>query len=151
MIITQNIAGVSLETSVKATRRVRSLNGLEFSIWDLEGAAADTALKLELRGLPSRSAWPKYATLGIMLMMLVWMITSLVQARPAAQRAERGTLSPAARRDRIVKSIEILDQDLAGEEITHERHKRRRDALMRELAQVLRELEIDEGGTTGRA
>lgn len=152
-LIMENIAGLELETNVRNTRRVKELNGLEFAIWDLDATPAGTELEIRLRGLPSRARWPRNLTVATMIGILVWMVVMLVRGRgeTVAHHARLGTLSAAARRDRLVRAIELLDEQLAEDRIPADQHRRRHQTLLKDLAAVLRELDVEEKRTAGTA
>lgn len=145
-VIFEEVPGLNLSSNVTFTKRIRDLNGVKFAIWDFPGMPAGQELELRVTGLPSRQEWPRATAVLVSILILAWMIWALVAKRaPGADHAVKlGPLSARARRDRLVKAIEILKRDHDAGAIEDKRYARRHQALMQELAVVLRELDIEE-------
>lgn len=141
-LIIENIKGLEVTSNVEFTQRVSELNGLEFQVIEFAPIARDTTLEVTFDGLPSKVTWPRRAAVALALLVVGWMIWAL--RSPTEERAEKkmGPLSAQARRDQIVKAIEILERDLSEDKIKPKRYERRYKELMQELAAVLREIEL---------
>ena len=148
-VIFEEVPGLNLSSNVTFTKRVRDLNGVKFAIWDFPGMPPGTELELRVTGLPSRQEWPRTAAVVTAILILFWMVWALVKKRaPGAEHAVKlGPLSARARRDRLVKAIEILKRDHDEGKLDDKRYARRHEALLQELAVVLRELDIEERQT----
>ena len=139
-VIVENIDGLSLTSNLEYQRRVRELNGLEFAIFDFSPLRAGQNLELSLEGLPSRNSWPRDASMAIVIALVLWMGWQLSR-RTEAVDGTMGPLSARARRDQIVKALEILERDRAADKVKEKRYERRHGELMANLADVLREIE----------
>lgn len=145
-VIMQNVGGLRIESNFKTDFRTSDLNGLEFGIWQVEGMAAGSDLTLTIGGLPSQPGWPRHAAVGLCIGILGWMVLMLRRDHVARAQRRPGVLSASARRDRLIKAIELLDADLVTDTIGADQHKRRHSTLMKQLAETLRELDIEERG-----
>lgn len=146
-VIVQNSPNLSVTINVPNQRRTKELNGIDFVIYDLGPTAAGAELKVSISGFPSRTVWPKRAATAAALAILAWMIFAIrTRAVPGANEGGLhidGPLSPHARRDQIVKALEVLNRDFKAEKVKPKRYERRHGELMKELADVLHELELD--------
>ena len=150
-LILEAMPNLTLTSNVKSTKRTRDLNGVKFSIWELDPFAAGTTLDITIDGLPAKRAWPRQAALALVALIIAWMLWSLTSGKaPGAQaKARLGVLSAQARCDRIVRAFEILEADHADEKISDQQHARRKKALLKELAVALRESELERAGEAG--
>lgn len=137
-LIIQKVPGLRFSASMPHQSRDRDLNGLEFAIFTLGPIPAGDAFAYTFDGLPAQSAVPSYLALALCLGMVAWMVFSLLQPRPKPAHT-MGVLSAEARRDRLLKALELLERDRAENKIEPRRYARRHEALMSELADVLRE------------
>jgi hypothetical protein len=146
-IIVQDLPDLSVKVNVgEVVPRKRDLNGLMFAIYDLPPMSQGADLSITLRGIPSKTKWPKFGAAGVALAIIGWMIWALVmRAAPGRDPAvAHSPVSAMARRDQIVKAIEVLERDLAAEKVKPKKFERRHSELMKELALVLREIELSE-------
>lgn len=141
-LIIENISGLEVTANVEFNERISELNGLEFKVVEFAPIAQNSTLEVTFDGLPSKVTWPRRLAVAVSILLLGWMIWAL--RAPTEGRAEKkmGALSAQARRDQIVKAIEILERDLAEDKVKPKRYERRHKELMGELAAVLREIEL---------
>lgn len=145
-VIIEDIEGVEVSSNLRFTRRVRELNGLNFLVLDFnEPLPAGSTLELTVKGLPSKTTLPRTVAMTLVAGLVGWFLLQLMSARSGAE-APLGAMAAPARRDRIVKALELLERDRAEEKITDKRHARRHAELMKELADVLREIELTKPG-----
>lgn len=142
-LILEDIDGVEVASNLKFARRTSELNGLNFAIYDFDPATAGMRLQLTVTGLPSHSLIPRRAATALVVLLFVGMVFGLVTQRSAAGPVGLGAMSAAARRDRIVKAIELLEADKADGDVADKAYARRHKALMTELSTVLRELDLE--------
>lgn len=150
-VILEDRPELSLGSSERVTRSERELNGVRFAIWEMTGVAAGKRLELDMAGLPVRPVWPQGLALLGVAGVLVWAVGAVRRGRPASTRASGAggaqpvvtPLSGAARRERLVRAVELLDAEHAQGKLDDEQHGRRRRALVGELAVVLRDLALD--------
>jgi len=147
-VIIEDIPGVSVSSNVKYQSRVRELNGLAFAIYDFAPITAGQTFQVTVSGLPSRATWPRAAALAITAGIVLWLIFSLLQKDPR-EATTLGPLSAQARRDQIIKALEILEADKAEGSVKPKRYARRHGELMNELAVVLREIDLARPGHGG--
>jgi hypothetical protein len=144
-VILEDSPGLSLSSNVTFTKRSRELNGLNFAIWDFPAMPPGQELELRFSGLPARATWPRSLAVAIAFLIAgggAWLLRT--RRVPGADHTMAlGPLSGKARRDRLVKAIELLKRDLDAGKIDEKRYQRRHEALMQELAVVLREIEIE--------
>jgi hypothetical protein len=147
-VIIEDIPGVEVSSNLAFTRRVRELNGLNFVVMDFtQPLPAGGSFELTVSGLPSRTTLPRTAALLAVAGLIGWFVLQLGGARAKGGEATpMGALAAPARRDRIVKALELLERDRAEDKITDKRHARRHAELMKELADVLREIELTKAG-----
>jgi hypothetical protein len=144
-LIVENIDTLEVSANVEFDKRVRDLNGLTFQVISFAPMQPGSTLELRLEGLPSRTTWPRRAAVLAVLFIVGWAFW--VMRRPAPEgSAKLGPLSAQARRDRIVKAIEILERDFAEEKVNEKRYERRHEELMSELAAVMREIDLVKSG-----
>ena len=144
-LIVENISGLEINANVQIDKRVRDLNGLTFQVVDIAPMQAGSTLELSLKGLPSRTTWPRRFAVMVSLLIVCWAFLALRRPKSEAQ-AKLGPLSAQARRDRIVKAIEILERDFSEEKINEKKYERRHEELMSELAAVMREIDLVKTG-----
>ena len=152
-VILEDRPELTLGSSERVTRSERDLNGVRFAIWEMTGVAAGKRLELDMAGLPVRPVWPQGLALLGVAGVLVWAVGAARRGRPAGAARTSGTgggaqpvvtpLSGAARRERLVRAVELLDAEHAQGKLDDEQHGRRRRALVGELAVVLRDLALD--------
>ena len=106
-------------------------------------------LEISISGLPNRSRWPEYVAIGLMAIILLATTKKLFEPAPVEGAVGFGALSARARKDRIVKAIEILDAELAKKSITEAKYQRRHNELIALLGEVLREIELEEAERAG--
>lgn len=150
-VILEHAPNLSLTSNVEATRRDRDLNGIKFAIWDFARIPANQEVSIEIRGIPYKPVWPTQLTLVLAVLIVLWAAYALRSGRvPGSELSSSLTpLSAAARKDRILRAIEILDRELEGQKITENRYKRRHEDLTRQLAVVLRELDLEPQAAAG--
>jgi hypothetical protein len=152
-IVVQDVPGLSVSANVETHRRTHDMNGHSFVIFDIQSMPTNGTLDITLSNLPSHTAWPKRAALAAIAGIIVWMIWALkTRAVPGAEGAEPsfGPLSAHARRDQIVKAIEVLENDFREERVKEKKYERRHKELMKELATVLREIDLERQAASGR-
>lgn len=139
-LIVEDLDGVRASGSTSLSVRNRDLNGLSFRIFDF-AVPGGTPFDVVLRGLPSRAAWPRAVAVALSAMAFIWMVISVL--RPGGDaRLVKGALSAEARREQILKALELLEEDQREGRIEGRKYEKRRRALMDELARVLRELDL---------
>jgi hypothetical protein len=146
-LIVQDIAGMDVNISVQATRRTRELNGQNFAIYDFGQIARGTELRVTITGFPSQAVWPRRIAALLAVAIIGWMFWAL-SSKAVPGRKGATAISPVsarARRDQILKAIEVLERDLAAEKVKPKKYERRHAELMKELADVLHELELATG------
>ena len=148
-VIIENVSGLKFSSSIPHESRVRDLNGLEFAIFTLGPIPAGGTLEFSFDDLPSNSTAPAYIALAMCFALVGWMVFALFQPAPRNVQT-MGVLSAEARRDRLVKAIELLERDRAEDRIKPKRYTRRYEELMTDLADVLREVERTRQTTPSR-
>lgn len=143
-LIIEDVPGLGVSANVPHKCEPRSLNGLEFKVCTFDVVNAGRTFEVRFRGLPSRPAWPRWLAVLISLGFVGWMGVMLAQASPArpsvATTTGRSPVSALARRDQIVRALELLAEDHAS--MPSKRYKRRYNELMEQLADVEREIEL---------
>ncbi|MBX2813358.1 MAG: hypothetical protein KTR25_16200 [Myxococcales bacterium] len=142
-VIVEDIAGLDLKANIPLSRRTRDLNGLSFVIFDFNQVPADSLFEFQVTGLPSRNGWPRTIAFGLCGLALIWMLYALLN-NPQRDQVHQtmGALSAEARREQLLKALELLEEDRQAGKIVDKQHDRRHASLMRELADVLREQDI---------
>jgi hypothetical protein len=141
--ILEHADGISARGSTRFSSRIRDLNGRKFEVFDFGGLSAGHDFRLEFRGLPSRTTLPRDITIALCLAAFGWMIFALARGRGAPQAAPVwGALAPEARREQLVRALELLEEDRASGRVEGRPYERRRKELLGELAGVLREIEL---------
>lgn len=152
-LIVQDAPGLTVTANVPSDRRTRDLNGRVFSIYDMTGLRAGTHLELALAGLPSHTLWPRRAALAAAFGILGWMLWMLRRGSREPRAGVDGSvvspLSASARRDQIVKAIEVLERELHEGKVKAKRFERRYRDLMHELSLALHEIEIEDRSIRG--
>lgn len=141
-VIIEDVDGLKVSANLKHQHRVSELNGLHFAIYDFEPLKANQTLELTFSGLPSRSTIPRGAAVLACVLIFVWMLISIRSSKSEVGTAGIGPLSAQARKEQIVKALELLERQFASQEVKERRYLRRHEELTRELAEVLRELEL---------
>ncbi|MEQ8274522.1 MAG: hypothetical protein RMA76_45500 [Deltaproteobacteria bacterium] len=136
------IDGLSVASNHPLNERTADMNGRRFLIYDIANIPAGLDLELTVSGLPSHSRNPRLIAGALAIFVLVWMAWALVEGKKKRGEVVLGALSPVARRDRIVKAIELLERDFDNDVIKEKRYRRRHEELMAELAAVLREIDL---------
>lgn len=151
-VILEEAPGLSLVSNVEATRRSRDLNGIKFAIWDFARIPAQQEVNIEIRGIPYKPTWPSRLTLGLAALIVLWALYALRTGQVPGTGLGGGLnpLSAAARRERILRAIELLDRDLSQEKVSDNRYRRRHEELTRQLAVVLRELDLENQAAAAR-
>jgi len=147
-LIIEDIDGLNLTSNLEFQRRVRELNGLNFAIFDFSPLKAGQRWELRISGLPSHSTMPRTVATAAAIAIVIWAVLALVK-REDSEEQTYGPLSARARRDQIVKALEILERDRAAEKVKPKRYERRHGELMASLATVLREIELAEARRRG--
>lgn len=148
-VILEEAPGLTMVSNVEATRRSRDLNGIKFAIWDFARIPAQQEVNIEIRGIPYKSVWPSRVTLALAALIVLWAAYAIRTGRVPGTGVAGGLnpLSAAARRERILRAIQLLDRELAEEKVTENRYRRRHEDLTRQLAVVLRELDLESQAT----
>lgn len=143
-LIVQDISGMEVTLSAQATRRTRELNGQNFVIYDFGQIGRNTELTVTITGFPTKAVWPRRGAALLAFLIVGWMFWALSSKKVPGTRSANTTspVSARARRDQIVKAIEVLERDLASEKVKPKKYERRHAELMKELAEVLHELEL---------
>jgi hypothetical protein len=141
-LIVENIDGLEVRSNVEFDKRVRDLNGLTFQVVNFAPIQAGSIFEIELEGLPSRTTWPRRIAVLLTLAIVGWAAWILMRPKSSDASGKLGPLSAHARRDRIVKAIEILERDFSEEKINEKRYERRHEELITELAAVMREIDL---------
>lgn len=142
MLIFPGIEDLSVASNHPMKDRMSEMNGRKFLVYDFDGLKAGSVLELTITGLPSHSAAPRFVAGAAAIAILGWMFFALSKGASQRREAVLGALSADARRDRIVKALDLLERDFQSEAIKEKRYKRRHGELMAELAAVLREIEL---------
>ncbi len=159
-VILENQPSLSLSSNLKVVRSERELNGVQFVLWELTEIAPGTRVDLTLSGLPTRSHLPQGLALLAGALIIGWAASRSSGTRARAASAVHGKraagapvapLAGAARRERLVRAVELLDQDHAQGKLDAEQHARRRRALVAELAVVLRQIELESSAPAARS
>lgn len=144
-LIVEDVSSLEAQSPLSLSSRSRDLNGLTFRIFDYGNLNAGQRFDVRLTGLPSRAAWPRWIAVLLCVGAFVWMVVAVLQSPPEASRKMAGALSASARRDQLLRALELLEEDRARADGAPEKYQRRREALVSELADVLRELELARG------
>lgn len=150
-LIIEDQPGLALAASEKVVKSDRELNGVRFDIWELSEIVPGKVVTLTLSGLPVRSHLPQYIALVAGALVLAWAVRAVARSKSAlsAKAGAQKTaavvtpLSGVARRERLVRAVELLDADHAQGKLDAEQHARRRRALVGELAVVLRQIDLE--------
>lgn len=145
-VVIQEAPGLTVTTNVKSERRTRDLGGHAFAIYDLAPMPSGTKLQLTINGLPARSQLPRRLAMAAVVVIVGWMLFALATRsvpRGDPDARAHNPVSARARRDQLVKALEVLERDFKTEQIKEKRYQRRRDDLMKALAAVLREVELE--------
>ncbi|MBK8013427.1 MAG: hypothetical protein IPK13_18990 [Deltaproteobacteria bacterium] len=150
-IIVEHVPGITVTSAHRHEDRISDMGGSKFAVFDFGALAAGEALAYQVTGVPAKTVWPRYLALFVAIGILGWMIYSLM--RPVAKHDQtlsvEGPLSPRARKDQILRALEVLERDRGEDKISEKRYERRHAELMTELALVLREIEIAKGHHAG--
>jgi hypothetical protein len=144
--IIQDFPGLSVSTSARSEKRTRDLNGRTFAIYDMTQLPMGVPLSISITGLPSHTLWPRRLALAGVFAILAWMVFALSTKSVPGKEGEEpiiGPLSPHAKRDQIVKAIEVLERDFKEEKVKEKRFQRRHAELLKELGTVLKEIELE--------
>ena len=148
-MIMENMPGLQLNTSVKASKRTRDLNGIVFAIWDLNGFTPGQEMKVDISGLPTKQTWMRDATLVSCVLILLWMSIALFRKTPDSSSAplinHQNIMSASARKTRLLDALDALTEDLEQKVIEREQFERRQKALLKELAVTLRQHDLEQG------
>ena len=145
-VIVEDIAGLEVTSNLRFTRRVRELNGLNFLILDFDPLTAGATWDLTVTGLPNHTTLPRTMAMVMVAGLVAWFLVQLASQRRSTAEVNLGAMAAPARRDRIVKALELLERDRAEDKVTDTRYARRHTELMKELADVLREIELAKPG-----
>lgn len=150
-IIVEHVPGITVTSAHPHEDRLSDMGGSKFAVFDFGALSAGETLAYAVSGVPAKTVWPRYLALFFATAFLAWMIYSLMQpgVRRGQPSAVEGPLSPRARKDQILRAVQILERERAEEKVTEKRHARRHAELMTELARVLREIEIAERHNAG--
>ena len=142
-IILEDFDGLEVDGSTQFSRRLRDLNGLTFQVYDFGGLEAGHRFRARIGGIPTRTTLPRDIALVLSIAAFGWMIVQVARRRPNLQTSPvLGALSAEARREQLLRALELLEEDRISGRIEGRKHDRRRKALMQELADVLREIDI---------
>ncbi len=144
-VILEEAPNLSVTSNIEATRRNRDLNGIKFAIWDFARIPANQEVSIEIKGIPYKPVWPTQLTMLIGALIVLWAFWAVRSGKvPGGElSSSKSPLSAGARKDRILRAIELLDEDLDREKVSENRYKRRHEDLTRQLAVVLRELDLE--------
>ncbi len=138
-LIIEEVPGLSLSANVDHRCEPRDMNGLRFKVCTFDAVRAGGILAITFQGLPSHQKWPRTLAVAVSLGVLGWMIFGIVRG-PTASTAGLSPISAEARRDQIVRALELLKEDFDEDRINDKRYERRKRELKGQLADVLREL-----------
>lgn len=141
-IILEDIPGLTVDGSTAFESRARDLNGLTFRIFDFGGLEAGHRFRVRISGLPSRSALPRQVALALSALAFLWMLAAVLRKPSGTLTPVLGALSAEARREQLLRALELLEEDRRAGRIEGKKHERRQKALMADLAAVLREIEL---------
>lgn len=141
-IIVEDIEGLDVVGSVPFTRRTRDLNGISFLIFDFNNIPQGQALEFRVSGLPSRSELPRTIAFILCGLAVVWTLYSVFLSGTPVTPQTMGALSAEARKEQLIRALELLEDDRSSGKIEGKKHERRHQKLMNELAAVLRELDL---------
>ena len=143
-MIIEDTPGISIQSNVGVVCEPRPLNGLNFKVCTFEGVPAGGRFELRLFGLPTRPTWPLNLALVLSLGFIAWMVVALRRqfAPSSASAGQMSPISAVARREQIVRALQLLEEDRAADRVPAKRFERRQRELMAQLADVLREIEL---------
>ena len=141
-VIIEDISGLSVSGNTKVDCVPRDLNGLKFRVCNFAGVKAGETFEVRFAGLPSRPTWPRWLAVLISLALVGWMAYALRQPSTRTVTTAVSPVSAVARRDQIVRALELLKEDFDAEQVSDKKYERRRKELLTQLADVLREIEL---------
>lgn len=144
-LITEDINGLAVDGSTAMTSRVSDLNGLSFRVFDFAALPVGHAFQVRVSGLPSRSALPRNIAVVVSILAFVWMLVGVLKPR-VQEPVVLSALSAEARREQLVKALELLEEDRLSGRVEPDQAARRKKALMMELAAILREMDLRRQG-----
>jgi hypothetical protein len=149
-VIMDQAQGMTLSSSLDPARRTREMNGVHFSIFDFPAAIAGADVNFELHGVPHKLAWPRQLATAVVFAILAWMALALLRpatSEPREKDVEATPLSAEARRERLIRALEVLEKDHQEKKVSDKTYARRRASLVKELAVVLKEIELRQRST----
>ena len=141
-LIIEDVPGLSVSGNTKVQCRKRELNGLNFNVCTFAGIQAGQVLETRFTGLPSRSTWLRSVAILLSIGAILWMVFALSRGAMTATASPLSAVAAPARRDQIVRALELLKEDFEAERVTEKRYERRQRELMDQLADVLREIDL---------
>ena len=141
-LIVEDIASLTVASNVDHRCDQRDLNGLKFKVCTFDEVKAGGVFEVRFNGLPTRSTWPRTLALLCSLAFVGWMVISLTRSTTWSPSSALSPVSAVARRDQIVRALELLKEDLESERVSTKKYERRHAELMGQLADVLREIEV---------
>ncbi len=143
-VIIESAPGLSVGVSVPHQTRESDLNGIRFTVVEFGAVRAGDDLTLTFTGLPSRSTWPRTLAVLVALAVVGWMVLALSRRDRVSSPTALGPLAPAARRERILRALELLEAEQKAGKVKEKAYQRRRAELLFELAAALGEQELAE-------
>lgn len=149
-LIIEEVDGLEAVSSLSLPSRVSDQNGLTFRIFDFGGLTPGQRFDVTFKGLPSRNAIPRLLAVVLSVGAFVWMLVAVGRPRER-NKGVRGALSATARRDQLVRALELLEEDRSAGRTPEATYAKRRSELVGQLADVLRELDLAEQEGAARA
>ena len=139
-IVAEDIEGVDVSGSLEFSHTA-DLNGLNFRVFRMANLNREQELVIQFTNLPFHNAVPRYIAFALSGAAFVWLIWGLTTI-PISNTSQKGALSAEARREQLVRALEILEEDRSSGQIEGKKYERRRKGLMADLASVLREVHL---------
>lgn len=144
-VIFQRFPGMEVTGLGETQTREREFDGIHFRVFDLAGLPMGHRLTGHIAGIPLPSRLPKHIAVLLSLGALVWLAVGLGD-RSRSARPVLGVLSATARRDQILRALELLETERANTGMKDKAYEKRREALVKELSSVLEEIELQPRG-----
>ncbi len=126
------IEGFNVGTPKPGRTSPREIKGVPYTLHEIREPFTAGRFAVKLNGIPYRAQWPRWAAVGLCVLLVVLTLTRVFS--PTAAEEDRPAL--AARKERLKQAIELLEADRP--EMEARAYDRRRDELVGQLAEVLR-------------
>ena len=144
-LIAEKAGETKLESGQVSDQREMPVDGRRFIAARGPRVAAGQTLAFELTGLPHHSRIPRYTAIALAIVILVIGGWSVTRRRPEAAvppliASTRGGLEK--RRERLLEQLVGLEQQRIRRSLSADDYRRRHEALVQDLEQIYRALEI---------